>query len=335
MLNHMLEKQYGIQFDEEIRVGKYHACRKQGQIYLIVPVEGYEADELAELEMLADHLARNGEKYCSTFLKTTEGQQISEWENQKYCVLKNEHIQNRKVNRFGRRLAKFHYRGRSVSFSVNKLSRIGQWKQLWEMRLDQMEKVWNDMLFQQPDNDFERMFLESFPYYMGIAENSIQYLVDTELDDEPSFMDSGTVCHNRFTDVTWGNSYYIKNPFDWVFDHSSRDLAEWTREKYFHNIKTYEPEMRKFITDYQSITPLSSFSWRLYYARILFPLHYFSCVESYYGTESEQEKKLLEESLHKFLQQSDDHERFLGRFYEFAEVPVQKWKIPLVDWLKK
>lgn len=335
MFKHLLENQYGVQIDEELQVGNYQACKKQDQLFLVVKTDEIEEAIVQELALIADHLVKNGEKYCSIFLKTREGKSICEYRNGKYCVLANKYTQNRKIASLGRKLAKFHYRGRTVAFPVQKTSRIGQWKQLWESRLDQMERVWNEKLFQQPDSEFERMFLESFPYYRGIAENAIQYIVDTEMDDEPSSTDSGTVCHAKFTSETWGQAFLIKNPFDWVFDHCTRDLAEWTREKYFRNIRIYEPELRKFITDYQSIVPLSSFSWRLYFARILFPLHYINTIETYYLTTSEQKKRLLEEQLQKFLQQSDDYERFLGRFFEFSQVPVQKWKIPTPEWLKK
>ena len=88
-----------------------------------------------------------------------------------------------KIRNLGRKLAKFHYRGRFVNFPLKKVNRIGQWKAFWEKRLEQMEKVWNEKLFHEPEHEFERMFLESFPYYMGLAENGIQYLTDTEIDD--------------------------------------------------------------------------------------------------------------------------------------------------------
>ncbi len=334
MFTKLLKEQFGIEAESTMRIGKYDACRKQGQLYLLVPAGHAAEEELEELEKMAEHLRTNGDRNISTFLKTKEGKRYIDWNDSRFCVLVNQHAQNRKINKFGRKLAKFHYRGRTISFPVKKTSRIGQWKQMWEQRLDQMEKVWNEMLFQKPDNDFERMFLESFPYYMGLAENSIQYLVDTELDDEPVMIDSGTVCHVRLTSSTWGDLYYMKNPFDWVFDHSSRDLAEWTREKYFQNIKTYQPELRQFLSEYQSVAPLSPFSWRLYYSRLLFPLHYFETIEDYYVTDSEQKKLMLQERLQKYLWQSDDHERFLGSFYEFAEVPVKKFRIPLLDWIK-
>ncbi|MCM3705502.1 MULTISPECIES: spore coat putative kinase YutH [Cytobacillus] len=334
MFRKLLKEQFGIEAEDTIRIGKYDACRKQGHLYLLVPAGHTDEEELDELDRMAEHLSNNGDRNISTFLKTKEGKQSIDWNDSRFCILVNRHTMSRKPSQFGRKLAKFHYRGRSISFPVKKTSRIGQWKQLWEQRLDQMEKVWNDMLSQKPDNDFERMFLESFPYYMGLAENSIQYLVDTELDDEPGMADSGTVCHIRLTSATWGDSYYMKNPFDWVFDHSSRDLAEWTREKYFRNIKTYQPELRQFLSEYQSVGRLSSFSWRLYYARLLFPLHYFETVENYYGADSEQQKLVLQEKLQKYLWQSDDHERFLGGFFEFAEVPIKKLRIPLVNWIK-
>ena len=67
----------------------------------------------------------------------------------------------------------------------------------------------------------------------------------------------------------------MKNPFDWVFDHASRDLAEWVRDYYIQHIHTYQRGVVQFFQEYQSIERLSSFSIRLLYARLLFPIHYF------------------------------------------------------------
>ena len=136
-----------------------------------------------------------------------------------------------------------------------------------------MEKVWNGKLYIEPENEFDVLFIETFPYYMGLAENAIQYLTDTEIDDKPTQVDHGTLCHERFTHSVWKGPYFVKNPFEWVFDHASRDLAEWIRERYFANIQTSQPDIKSFLTDYRSLATLSPFSWRLLYARLLFPLH--------------------------------------------------------------
>ena len=138
---------------------------------------------------------------------------------------------------------------------------------------------------------------------------------------------------HHFSSHTWGNEIAMRNPFDWVFDHCSRDLAEWTREKYFHNVQTYQPDLQRFYSEYQSIEPLSSFSWRLLYARILFPLHYVECIEDYYSTTREQDQRLLTERLEKYLSDSSEYESFLQQFFQLLEVPVRQYRIPTLDWL--
>ena len=75
--------------------------------------------------------------------------------------------------------------------------------------------------------------------------------VDVEIDDNPTEVDNVTVCHERFSTISWGTDYLIKNPFDWVFDHRSRDLAEWTRERYFHNNQTYQLDVKNFFQEYK------------------------------------------------------------------------------------
>lgn len=333
MIKNILTSHYGIHVDEETRIDQYEACVTEGKLYTLIPVSQIEEDTINELESIANHLYQTGDYTVSTFLESKEGNIRTEVDDQTYCILANERLKVFHSRQLGKKLGKFHYRGRAVQFGVQKISLMGQWKNLWEQRIDQMESFWTGMLYKQPESDFDRLFLESFPYYMGIAENAIQYLVDTELDDEPNAVDSGTICYNRFTKNTWAKDYYIKNPFDWIFDHCGRDLAEWTRDRYFRNIKTYHREVKEFYHDYQSIIPLSSFSWRLIYSRLLFPIHYVECVENYYSATNETDRLFHEDRLKKMLNQSADLEEFLNQFYNSAEVPVKKMKIPTVSWL--
>ena len=78
-----------------------------------------------------------------------------------------------------------------------------------------------------PSDVFDRLFIESFPYYLGVAENAIQYVVDTEMDDTPQLTDAATICQERFTPLLWHQTKRLKLPFDWVYDRPSRDIAEW------------------------------------------------------------------------------------------------------------
>ena len=329
----LLKQHYGIDAMESSPIGHYQSCKDEQQRYLLIPVQQKDEEVILELEQIVQHLKRTGDRNVSTFITTKEQKHVVEFDSNQYCVLSCSENHGRSLTRIGRKLAKFHYRGRSISFPVEKITRIGQWKSLWEKRIDQMEKAWNEMIRHDPENEFDAMFFESFPYYMAIAENAIQYLVDTELDDDPKEIDYGTVCHIRFSNHTWGDEIIMKNPFDWVLDHCSRDMAEWTRERYFYNYRTFEPEVLRFYEEYQSVQSLSSFSWRLLYARLLFPIHYVECIENYYSSQSEQEQRMLTERLEKFLQGSNDYEKFLGNFFQIVSAPVRKQNIPVLDWL--
>jgi spore coat protein YutH len=335
MLEKLLENQYGVKVEERLKVNSYEALRGNGWVYLFPRPGNRNEEELNELDSIANHLRNYGDLHVPVFLPSKEGNLITEWENNQYCILAVQQTNNRQPQKqkLGRKLAKFHERGRMVPFQVQRVSRIGKWKQLWEQRLEQMEKVWTGLLFQTPEDEFERLFLDSFPYYMGLTENAIQYLVDAEIDDDPTEIDNGTVCHERFSSTSWGADFLLKNPFDWVFDHRSRDIAEWTRERYFRNNQTYQLDVRNFYQEYLSIAPLSIFSWKLLYSRILFPLHYFECVENYYISQSEQQKKSLEEQLTKILRQSMEYERFLSSFYELAGAPIKRINLAKPEWL--
>jgi spore coat protein YutH len=167
MLQKMLENQYGITVEEYVKLDTYDALRGDGWLYLISkPTK--EEEDLAELEKIAEHLRNYGDQNVPVFLQSKEGHLITTWEQHKYCVLANQQTEAQRKIKLGRKLARFHERGRRVPFQIERSSRVGQWKSLWEKRLEQMEKVWNGLLFQSPEDEFQRMFVDSFPYYLGM-----------------------------------------------------------------------------------------------------------------------------------------------------------------------
>ena len=125
----------------------------------------------------------------------------------------------------------------------------------------------------------------------------------------------------------------MKNPFDWVFDHATRDLAEWVRDHYIHHIHTYQRGVIQFFREYQSIEHLSSFSARLLYARMLFPIHYYETVEEYFSGPKESRSHELEESLSTITKTSENYETFLKHFFELAQLPAKQMQLPEIEWL--
>lgn len=329
----LLTKHYGLQPERSFKDGRDQRYMADGSIYTIVNVTKMEQDALLELYKITEHMKKYGDRYVSSFVPTTEGRFLVSENEQDFTVLKNEYHSGDQGDRLGRKLAKFHQRGLAIEEKVSHISRIGQWKSLWEKRIEQMEKAFQLVIENRPGDEFERMFIDSCPYYLGLAENAVQYLVDTEMDDNPIYTDSGTVCHERFLEGVWGRELTIRNPFDWVFDHCGRDIAESVRERYFKRQTTHQPDIQQFFREYQSVAPLSSFSWRLVYARLLFPLHYFETIENYYLSNSEGQHFQLEDKLQGYLNSTRQYERFLGSFYQVGEVPVKSYGIPAVTWL--
>ncbi|MEK3887761.1 spore coat putative kinase YutH [Bacillus sp. FSL K6-3431] len=327
----ILEKYYKVKPESSIKDGRWTRYVQNDSLYTIVPVTHIEQDTLIELYEISIHLAKYGDIKVSSFVAETEGKFIITHEKQDYVLLKNRNLASKSGKNIGRMLAKFHERGKGIQFNITSMSRMGDWKEYWIKRLDQLEKVWHSVKQEKPDEEFGKLFIESFPYYLGLCENAIQYVTDTELDITTQYAERGTVCHERFDDDLWSGTFEVRNPFDWVFDHGGRDIAEWVRDCYFRHTRSFQPEMQKFFQGYLSIGPLSELSWRLIYARLLFPLHYFSCIEEYYIADSEWKQKQLEEKIRRYIRDSTEYELFLKNFYEIAG--ADKRKLPIIDWL--
>ncbi|RFU70110.1 spore coat protein YutH [Peribacillus saganii] len=332
-LQEALLKNYGISVESGLISGKNQMFQLGNSLFTIVYTDGVKPEELLERQRMSHHLLQQGDRYVSRFVLAAHQTYISEADDKTFILLENNFLAEPRNHKLGRKLAKFHNRARSLSHPIKECSRIGKWNEFWEQRIDQLEKVWQEKAQSHPGNEFEELFVDTFPYYMALGENAIQYLVDTEIDDDPSAQDAGTVCYDRFSDHTWSGSYCIKNPFDWVFDHGCRDISEWIRQHFFDNPHTFQPGIRKFLQEYQSVQSLSPFSFRLLYARLLFPIHYYEVIEELLLNPIEARRKLLEEKLQAFVDQSGHYQEFLRRFYETAEVPAKKLQIPSIDWL--
>lgn len=334
-LQQFIQENYGLHLDRSFSIKNYLAFQDKSFIYIMIPVFESEQEIIVERFEITQQLRVLGEKYVPQFVQNNKESYISKWDKQHYLLLRLEMWRAEPFSRLGRRLAKFHYRGASVSNNNGKLDFSGKWKDLWGKRIDQLEKVWHSVVMSRPANDFEKYFIESFPYYAGLTENAIAYFTDTLMDQEASPYDYKTVCHFRFSSDTWNKPIIWKNPFEWVIDHPSRDIAEFIREIYFSKPQLYFEDLTNFIQQYQSVQPISPFGWRLIYSRLVLPLHYITCVETYYSSTSEHVKRQMTDQLQYFIERSEDYEKFLAHFYDHVKIPVRQANIPIIEWLKK
>ncbi|WP_010676424.1 spore coat putative kinase YutH [Bacillus timonensis] len=334
-MKEVLFKEYKLKVDRSIKAFGYEAFIYRNIVYCIVPIPNLEHEELNEIKYLSDYMVQKGDIRVGSILPTTDGKLSANINDEEVAIIRCPVYNHRVSNSLGYELARFHKRGRSFPYRVNKLNRIGQWKYLWEKRVDQMELFWKEKVKQHPETRFETLFVEAFPYYIGLTENAIQYLVDTEMDVQPTAIDSATICHHRFTEVSWDGDSYTKLPTEWVFDHYSRDLAEYIRDQYVGGDYRPNGKITQFLREYEQVSPLSTFSWRLLYARLLFPVHFFECIEGYYMTESENQKENQLQKLESILSQSSKHERLLATFFSSVGINEKRLTIPNINWLQR
>ncbi|MBP1913139.1 spore coat protein YutH [Lederbergia galactosidilyticus] len=332
MSEDILRNYFDIHPETSRRIGDQMYYLVEGSVYSTVQVTQWQEEALLELYEMSEHMAKIGDKKVSTFVPANDQKFLITLNEQDYVVLHNHYVNSSNRKNRGRQLARFHERGRYLQSPITQLNREGQWKEFWIQRLEQMEKVWSGLVREPSEERFNQLFVESFPYYLGICENAIQYVKDTELDESFGQSDQRTICHQSFGESTWDSSQIaIRNPFDWVVDHRARDIAEWIRECYFLHQRSYKPLITKFLQGYQSIAPLSKFSWRMIYGRLLFPLPYFLSVENYFLSPSEASKKQLEEKLDRYIRNAQEYEVFLREFFHLAN--QQTGEMPPIEWL--
>ena len=162
MLKKMLEMEYGVQVDDYIKLDSYEALRGNGWIYLISRPGQTRKRKFLSWNKLPDICEIYGDSQVPVFLPSKEGKFLTKWGEKTatiafllYSRQQDSHHQN-----WGENWHDFMNEGRMIPFQIQRSSRVGKWKELWEKRLEQMEKVWNGLLFQTPEDDFERMFID-------------------------------------------------------------------------------------------------------------------------------------------------------------------------------
>ncbi|WP_203363128.1 spore coat putative kinase YutH [Bacillus sp. REN10] len=326
----LLRKHFRITPERMVN-GRYY--ESEGFLYSIVDVTNMEQEYLVELHQMSQHLMQQGDQKVAVFIPSVSGAFLVTEDKRDVVVLGSSNVRS-SSQATGSKLARFHRRGRSFTQEVKAMSQLGRWRARWEQELDQLETSISSVIKKGVDSEFAAMVIDSFPYYMGLAENAIQYVMDTEIDETPGTTDYGTICHHSFHTKLWVNRDFIHHPFDWVYDHPARDVAEWIRSSYWEGTLLYRSNFQQFLHEYQQAEPLSPFSWRLIYARLLFPAHYFDCSRAYFSSRSLHEKKEKEERLKKYMKNTTEYERFLASFYERASIPASRMKIPDITWLK-
>ncbi|WP_052360663.1 protein kinase family protein [Oceanobacillus manasiensis] len=319
----MLATHYNIQASEKVVLAGRDGYKQDEYVYFTIPSDNREVIHL-EQAALAYYLLENRYFHTAIPVANINGDWFTAYENTTYMVVMVEQLNNTTRESSGRSLAAFHTIGTLYSFEPHQISSYGQWKKLWIDKLESYEKNVSLAANEKPD-DYFRMVMDTLPYIIGLSENAIQYLQESERENRFDTVDQGTISFQRYTNNLQKSVIWLD---DFVFDHPVRDLAEYTRSLLLSNAPP--DEIVQFLHDYQSERPLSIFSWRLLYARLLYPVHFFDHFDSVMGSRTFEDSYTAFASL---IEMQEEYEKKMRGLYQLIGLDATSLQIPVLHWL--
>ncbi|WP_042142976.1 hypothetical protein [Paucisalibacillus sp. EB02] len=323
-MKELLLVNYNIHATERVRINGREGFRDNDYYYFIISSSNKEMIHL-EQAALAYYLAEIGYNHTAIPIPTMGNKWFVEKDKNHYMVFRVSAIQNDNQQSHGKRLAEFHNRSATYSYEPKEISSYGLWKDLWIKKLTAFEqKIKYESTSHK--NKYYRLLVDIFPYIIGLSENAIQYLQESETDKRFHQSDQGVFAFLRYEN-------HLFNPVIWtdnlVYDHPTRDLAEYIRYQ-FLNEDFNRKELSSFINEYQEVRPLSIFSWRLLYARLVYPIHLFDLIEDSF---SGQNADWYHAELKRIVKKQGVFEKRLENFFDWMNVDYRGYDLPTLKWL--
>lgn len=184
------------------------------------------------------------------------------------------------------------------------------WELLWSERIDFLEEFISQNINKYP------LIRESSDYFIGLSENAISYIVNTKREvPKDNYLDKKVISH-----INLSNSLY--DPFNIIFDHKARDIAEYIKYSFFIN----NTNIYKELDEYFKHNPYSKYGIQIIYSRVLYPNFYFNIFDKIL------ENKIQENELNKIINKIDKYPEYLYNIYLYLS---KYYDIPLPLWLKK
>ncbi|MCF6138537.1 spore coat putative kinase YutH [Pseudalkalibacillus berkeleyi] len=338
MLEREIYHHFNLYVEQQVRIGGYEGFRAQGRNYVLVPIIDGNQQRIHDMQTIIRYLMEKGVKDLPLWAANQRGKWVSRIEGQDVLLFELPQFERGERGSIGKQLGQFHKAGEQIPYMTEDLFRYNEWVPLWTSRLDTLKETYNRISEQGPSGEFDYLFYDSFPYYEGLTENAIQYIVDYEFDRNGKEEGSYTITHERFHAGSWvpvkkEHNLFLKLPLNLVIDHPIRDVAEYIR--YLVTEKAKAEDISTFLNDYTQEKPITRGGWRLLYGRLLYPATYFDVVETHYNTSRSSEQSTLLSNLKYVLSVEENHESFMKNFFNISSLPRNVVNIEPVGWLTK
>ena len=197
----------------------------------------------------------------------------------------------------------------------NQSSRLyrNNWSLLWSEKMDYFEYQIRELGLEK------KIIQESFSYYLGLAENAISSVNNTNLKYSP-INSLITLSHRRIFYPNYKINFL--NPLSFIFDLEVRDIAEYLKAMFFSNQN--DEDVLEELKCFLQIKKLTPYEYSMLFARLLYPSYYFDLYDAIMNHD-ESEEKLIS-----IIAKVDDFELFLKEAY----LEISKYaSIDKINWL--
>ena len=189
------------------------------------------------------------------------------------------------------------------------------WANMWSSKIDYFEYQVREY------GKTKEGILNSFSYYIGLAENAISYANKTSSTLTPNDLDKVTLAHRRIFYPNIKLNYL--NPLSFIIDLEIRDVAEYIKSLFFCG---QEEEALIELDLYLKLKALSGYGYQMLYARLLYPSYYFDIYERVMIN------ACSEDELIKIISKEEKYEKFL---YETFKLISKYYNIEPIYWINK
>ncbi len=188
---------------------------------------------------------------------------------------------------------------------------VNKWGELWSQKNDYLEYQISEL------GKGKNIILDSFSYYIGIAENAIAIVNKMNKDNDLGKNEKVCLSHRRIFFPNYKLNYY--NPISYLFDLEIRDIAEYIKSLFFYGEDAY----LEFLIFIKTVK-LTNYSSNMFFARLLYPSYYFDIYENIIDGNNK-EKEMIN-----IISKADDYETFLKKVY----LELSKYtNIEKIEWL--
>ena len=282
---------YNFDLDEVIEEANYTSFRYYGEDFYFVFFNRTE-EELKDILMVCNELKTRGFR-VHDFIINREGKILTKVAEKYYILFKLNAKKDENINFIT--LAE-NSNKLKLNRANSKLYR-NNWGDLWSKKIDYFEYQIKEL------GKDKQVIINSFSYYVGLAENAISYVNKINKVLGISEYDNITLAHRRIFYPNTNLNYF--NPLSFIFDLEVRDVAEYLKIEFFNNEDS--------LLD-------------LLYARLLYPTYYFDAYEDVMNNNTDENKII------KIINKVNEYETFLKDAYE----EISKYtNLEKIDWIIK